>query len=109
MCGEGSGLILESPYVFGDSLNGVAGLDVNAEKKLITEKLGELREKGATEREIKVAMRDLGITRFVNISTQSFISTLIFHNIIVKSYTSHNILLKFNASLILDCLPIKKH
>ncbi|XP_058779709.1 alcohol-forming fatty acyl-CoA reductase-like [Vicia villosa] len=63
VCGEGSGLILESPYVFGDSLNGVAGLDVNAEKKLITEKLGELREKGANEREIKVAMRDLGITR----------------------------------------------
>ncbi|KAL5081889.1 hypothetical protein RYX36_010310 [Vicia faba] len=63
VCGEGNGLILESPYVFGDSLNGVAGLDVNAEKKLITEKLGELEEKGATEREIKVAMRDLGITR----------------------------------------------
>ncbi|KAI5412415.1 fatty acyl-CoA reductase 3 [Lathyrus oleraceus] len=63
VCGEGIGLILESPYVFGDSLNGVAGLDVDAEKKLITEKLGELRDKGATEREIKGAMRDLGMTR----------------------------------------------
>nr|AFK33782.1 unknown [Medicago truncatula] len=63
VCGEKSGLILESPYLLGDSLNGVAGLDINAEKKLVTEKLGELQEKGATEHEIKVAMKDLGITR----------------------------------------------
>ncbi|CAJ2660163.1 unnamed protein product [Trifolium pratense] len=63
VCGEKSGLILESPYHFGDSLNGVAGLDINVEKKLVTEKLGELRDKGATEQEIKVAMKDLGITR----------------------------------------------
>ncbi|CAJ2660164.1 unnamed protein product [Trifolium pratense] len=61
--GEKSGLILESPYLFGDSLNGVAGLDINAEKRLITKKLGELHENGATEQEIKVAMKDLGITR----------------------------------------------
>lgn len=67
VCGEKSGLILESPYLLGDSLNGVAGLDINAEKKLVTEKLGELQEKGATEHEIKVAMKDLGITRFVKI------------------------------------------
>jgi len=65
VCGEKSGLILESPYLFG----GVAGLDINAEKKLVTEKLGELQEKGATEHEIKVAMKDLGITRFVKIYT----------------------------------------
>jgi fatty acyl-CoA reductase len=67
VCGEKSGLILESPYHFGDSLNGMAGLDINVEKKLVTEKLGELRDKGATEQEIKVAMKDLGITRFVKI------------------------------------------
>ena len=69
VCGEKSGLILESPYLLGDSLNGVAGLDINAEKKLVTERLGELQEQGATEHEIKVAMKDLGITRFVKIYT----------------------------------------
>ncbi|WJX73683.1 alcohol-forming fatty acyl-CoA reductase [Trifolium repens] len=63
VCGEKSGLILESPYHFGDSLNGVAEMDINVEKNLVMEKLGELREKGATEQEIKVAMKDLGITR----------------------------------------------
>jgi fatty acyl-CoA reductase len=63
VCGEKSGLILESPYHFGDSLNGEVGLDINTEKKLVTEKLGELQEKGATKQEIKVAMKDLGITR----------------------------------------------
>jgi hypothetical protein len=67
VCGEKSGLILESPYHFGDSLNGVAEIDINVEKNLVMEKLGELREKGATEQEIKVAMKDLGITRFVKI------------------------------------------
>jgi alcohol-forming fatty acyl-CoA reductase len=67
VCGEKSGFILESPYLFGDLLIGVAGLDINAEKKFVTEKLGELQEKGATEREVKVAMKDLGIARFVKI------------------------------------------
>lgn len=88
MCGEGIGLILESPYVFGDSLNGVAGLDVDAEKKLITEKLGELREKGATEREIKGAMRDLGMTRFVDISLSDLILNLM-HKIICRPIKNH--------------------
>ncbi|XP_027343512.1 fatty acyl-CoA reductase 3-like [Abrus precatorius] len=63
VCGERGGLILEDPYHFGDSLNGVDGLDIDAEKKIVCDKLGELREQGATEREIKIAMKDLGISR----------------------------------------------
>lgn len=63
VCGERGGLILEKPYHFGDSLNGVSGLDIDEEKKIVCDKLDELREQGATEDEIKVAMKALGITR----------------------------------------------
>ncbi|KAJ1390241.1 hypothetical protein SESBI_37603 [Sesbania bispinosa] len=63
VCGERGGLILENPYHFGDSLNGVSGLDIDAEKKIVCDKLSELQEQGATEHEIKMAMKDLGISR----------------------------------------------
>ena len=49
----------------GVSLNGVPGLDIDIEKKVVEEKLNQLREEGATEHDIKVAMKDLGIKRFV--------------------------------------------
>ena len=65
VCGERGGLILEEPYNFGDSLNGVSGLDIDAERTIVCDKLDELREQGATEREIKIAMKNLGISRFV--------------------------------------------
>ncbi|KAL5131996.1 Fatty acyl-CoA reductase 3 [Glycine soja] len=57
------GLILEDPYHFGDSLNGVSGLDIEAERTIVCDKLDELREQGATEREIEIAMKNLGISR----------------------------------------------
>ncbi|XP_027908879.1 fatty acyl-CoA reductase 3-like [Vigna unguiculata] len=65
VCGEGGeeGLILEKPYHLGDSLNGVSGLDINAEDKVVREKLTELRQLGATEKEIKEVMKDLGLSR----------------------------------------------
>lgn len=66
MCGERGGLIQETPYHFGDSLNGVPGLDIDVEKKIVCDQLDELREQGATEQEIKLAMKDLAIKRFVN-------------------------------------------
>lgn len=67
VCGEGGreGLILEKPYHLGDSLNGVSGLDINAEEKVVRDKLSELQQLGATEKEIKEVMKDLGISRFV--------------------------------------------
>ena len=45
----------------GVSLNGVPGLDIDMEKKVVEESLSQIREKGAKEQDIKVAMRDLGI------------------------------------------------
>lgn len=45
------------------SLNGVTGLDIDVEKKLVKDKLFQLRQEGATEDDIKKAMKDLGIKR----------------------------------------------
>ncbi|EOY33482.1 Jojoba acyl CoA reductase-related male sterility protein [Theobroma cacao] len=61
--GERSGLILENSYNMGETLNGVSGLDINIEKKVVEEKLDELRSQGASEKEITRAMKDLGIER----------------------------------------------
>lgn len=65
VCGERGGLILEDPHPFGVSLNGVHGLDIDMEKKLVEEKLNHLQAKGATEHDIEVAMKDLGIERYL--------------------------------------------
>ncbi|MED6106721.1 hypothetical protein PIB30_007044 [Stylosanthes scabra] len=62
--GEREGLVLEDPLKLGVSLNGVMGLDIHMEKKVIEESLNRLRKKRATEDDIKIAMRDLGITRY---------------------------------------------
>lgn len=61
--GERKGLILENSYSMGETLNGVSGLDINVEKKIIEEKLDELRLQGASDKEITRAMKDLGIER----------------------------------------------
>nr|AAR88762.1 acyl CoA reductase [Hevea brasiliensis] len=63
VCGESSGLIPENPYRLGETLNGVSGLDIEEEKKLIDTKLDELKAERATETEIKHAMKDMGIKR----------------------------------------------
>ncbi|XP_028756820.1 fatty acyl-CoA reductase 3-like [Neltuma alba] len=63
VCGEKGGLITEDPYKMGESLNGVSGLNIDSEKKLVEETLKQLQEEGATEYEIKVAMKDLGLKR----------------------------------------------
>jgi fatty acyl-CoA reductase len=63
VCGERGGLILEDPHRFGVSLNGVPGLDIDMEKKLVEEKLNQLQAERATEQDIEVEMKDLGIKR----------------------------------------------
>ncbi|XP_004506277.1 fatty acyl-CoA reductase 3-like [Cicer arietinum] len=63
VCGEGEGLILEKPYQLGHSLNGVHGLNIDEEEKVVQEKLFELQQLGATEDEIKVVMKNLGLSR----------------------------------------------
>ncbi|KAI3411444.1 Fatty acyl-CoA reductase [Psidium guajava] len=61
--GEKAGLIKESPYRMGETLNGVSGLDIEAERRIVEEKLDELRREGASEKETRVAMKELGIQR----------------------------------------------
>lgn len=61
--GEREGLILENPYQLGETLNGTPGLDIDTEKKLVEEKLNDLRAQGATEVETTLAMKDLGLER----------------------------------------------
>ncbi|GAB4859763.1 hypothetical protein Ancab_011241 [Ancistrocladus abbreviatus] len=61
--GERAGLILEEPYHLGDTLNGTLGLDIEAEERLVQQKLNELRVEGASEDKIKLTMKDMGIER----------------------------------------------
>ncbi|KAE9620603.1 hypothetical protein Lal_00019853 [Lupinus albus] len=63
VCGERGGLIVEDPTKFGVSLNGIPGLDIDVEKKVVQEKLKQLQDEGATEDEIKISMKDLGMKR----------------------------------------------
>lgn len=64
--GEKSGLILETPYKMGESLNGVRGLDIEEEKKLVEQELSKLEAEGASEETVTLAMKDLGLKRYVN-------------------------------------------
>ncbi|XP_027083886.1 alcohol-forming fatty acyl-CoA reductase-like [Coffea arabica] len=61
--GEKEGLMLETPYNMGETLNGTSGLDVEVEKKFLEEKLKELRAENNSEQSITLAMKDLGIQR----------------------------------------------
>ncbi|KAK6926605.1 Fatty acyl-coenzyme A reductase, NAD-binding domain [Dillenia turbinata] len=62
--GEREGLMLEKPFYMGETLNGVSGLDIGEERKVLEEKLNDLRAKGVTdEKAITMAMKDLGIQR----------------------------------------------
>ncbi|KAK6119851.1 hypothetical protein DH2020_046398 [Rehmannia glutinosa] len=62
--GEKEGLILETPYKMGETLNGTSGLDIDAEKMLVDETLKHLKSQNYSEDSIKSAMKDLGIQRF---------------------------------------------
>ncbi|XP_050212535.1 fatty acyl-CoA reductase 3-like [Mercurialis annua] len=63
VCGEKAGLILESPCKIGETLNGISGLDIDEEKKLVDDKLNQLQAEGASDREIKDAMQQMGNQR----------------------------------------------
>lgn len=65
VCGEKSGLIMETPYRMGETLNGTTGLDINHEKKFVQEKLDQLRASGASPETVTQAMKDLGLRRFI--------------------------------------------
>ncbi|KAK9072665.1 hypothetical protein SSX86_009100 [Deinandra increscens subsp. villosa] len=62
--GEKPGLILETPYYMGESLNGTSGLDIDDERKIVENKLKELKsDHNASHKSIKIAMKDLGLQR----------------------------------------------
>lgn len=63
--GEREGLILETPYKLGESLNGIKGLDIETEQKVVEERLKQLKENGATNEYITLAMKDLGLERYI--------------------------------------------
>nr|GLL32376.1 fatty acyl-CoA reductase 3-like [Ipomoea trifida] len=63
VCGEGTGIVAERAYHLGETLNGNSYLDIDEEKKMIEEKLMELEAQNASEKEVKLAMKDLGIQR----------------------------------------------
>ncbi|GKU93866.1 hypothetical protein SLEP1_g7425 [Rubroshorea leprosula] len=47
----------------GETLNGVSGLDIDAEKQIAEDKLNQLQAQGASPQAITQAMKDLGIQR----------------------------------------------
>ncbi|KAG7564432.1 Male sterility NAD-binding [Arabidopsis suecica] len=63
VCGEKSGLVMETPYRMGETLNGAIGLDINQEQKLVNEKLSQLQATGALPETITQAMKDYGLRR----------------------------------------------
>ncbi|XP_057806125.1 fatty acyl-CoA reductase 3-like [Salvia miltiorrhiza] len=61
--GEKDGLILETPLKLGDTLNETLGLKIETEKIIIDNKLKQLHNDGASEKEITSTMKDLGCKR----------------------------------------------
>ncbi|KAI7731419.1 hypothetical protein M8C21_007789 [Ambrosia artemisiifolia] len=62
--GEKPGLILETPYYLGESLNGTRGLNIDKERKIVEDKLKELEsDNNASQQFIKIAMKELGMLR----------------------------------------------
>ncbi|KAF7849087.1 hypothetical protein BT93_L1258 [Corymbia citriodora subsp. variegata] len=63
VCGEKSGVILEKAFSMGETINGSRKLDVNEEKLLSDGLIRVLREKNASDKEITIALRELGLQR----------------------------------------------
>nr|GEW62311.1 fatty acyl-CoA reductase 3-like [Tanacetum cinerariifolium] len=62
--GNKPGLILETPYYLGDTLNEVNGLDIKQEKMIIEDTLNKLKfDRDANDKTITLAMKDLGMQR----------------------------------------------
>uniref|UniRef100_A0A1D1XLR3 Fatty acyl-CoA reductase n=1 Tax=Anthurium amnicola TaxID=1678845 RepID=A0A1D1XLR3_9ARAE len=63
VAGTREGLLSEEGFHMGETLNGVTGLDIDAEVKLVEQSLKELRSEESAEKGEKVAMKELGIKR----------------------------------------------
>lgn len=87
VCGEKEGLMLEKPYYMGETLNGTLGLDIEAEKKVMDEKLKQLKAENASEKSITTAMKELGLERC------AFIVNLLLNNRIINDFFLFNIVI----------------
>ncbi|XP_074267641.1 alcohol-forming fatty acyl-CoA reductase-like [Silene latifolia] len=63
VCGEKTGLISETPYSMGETLNGVLGLDIDNEKKLVDQLLNNLKTRELSEKAIRQILKDFGKQR----------------------------------------------
>lgn len=62
--GEKPGLILETPFSLGETLNGEIGLDIEQEKRIMEDTLNMLKsDNTSTDKAITLAMKDLGMRR----------------------------------------------
>ncbi|XP_056158978.1 probable fatty acyl-CoA reductase 4 isoform X2 [Syzygium oleosum] len=63
VCGKKSGVIPEKAFSMGETMSGSRKLDVNEEKLLSEGLISELREENASEEEITIALKKLGLQR----------------------------------------------
>lgn len=81
-------MILEKPFYMGESLNGRPGLNIEAEMKLVEGRLKELCAYEATEREKTIAMKELGMIRYVRVCD---LIQIILISIIIKTKKKKNL------------------
>ena len=68
VCGERGGLLLEDSSSMDEMIKQMTKFDFEAvEKKLVKEKLNELKAQGASHEVITNTMKDFGIERFLSI------------------------------------------
>uniref|UniRef100_A0A7N1A896 Fatty acyl-CoA reductase n=1 Tax=Kalanchoe fedtschenkoi TaxID=63787 RepID=A0A7N1A896_KALFE len=63
VCGEKAGVMNETPFKMGETLNGTFDLDIDLEFKVMREKLQQLKEDKLSEAAITAAMKDFGNKR----------------------------------------------
>uniref|UniRef100_A0A803LD48 Fatty acyl-CoA reductase n=1 Tax=Chenopodium quinoa TaxID=63459 RepID=A0A803LD48_CHEQI len=63
VCGEKAGLIPETLYNLGKNGGGINGFDIDTEKKLVDNTLHDLTIKGASSKQVRDTMKQLGLRR----------------------------------------------
>ncbi|XP_021729658.1 alcohol-forming fatty acyl-CoA reductase-like [Chenopodium quinoa] len=63
VCGEKAGIISEKAHAMGEALNGLVGLDIENEKKIVAETLSNLKANDVPEKVIRQTMKNLGSQR----------------------------------------------
>ncbi|KAE8719516.1 Fatty acyl-CoA reductase 1 [Hibiscus syriacus] len=63
VCGEQAGMISEKPFYMGETLRQTSNLDIFDEKRIMEEKLDQLRQQCSPNETITRAMKELGFTR----------------------------------------------